>query len=84
MYVCKDSAAPANARTRRRAHRPAAPRQSSGVLQIPHPHTTSRTRLVFIVCMNVRIDRCIFYFFFFFFFFFFDRKGLNRGAWVFG
>jgi len=29
VYVCKDSAAPALARTR--AHRPAAPRQSSGV-----------------------------------------------------
>jgi len=35
MYVCKDSAAPAHARTR--AHRPAAPRQSSGVSQTPHP-----------------------------------------------
>jgi len=34
-YVCKDSAAPAHARTR--AHRPAAPRQSSGVSQTPHP-----------------------------------------------
>ena len=34
MYVCKDSAAPAHARTR--AHRPAAPRQSSGVSQTPH------------------------------------------------
>jgi len=29
MYVCKDSALPAHARTR--AHRPAAPHQSSGV-----------------------------------------------------
>jgi len=35
MYVCKDSAAPAHARTR--AHRPAAQRQSFGVLQTPHP-----------------------------------------------
>jgi len=35
MYViCKDSAAPAHARTR--AHRPAAPHQSSGVSQTPH------------------------------------------------
>jgi len=34
MYVCKDSAAPAHARTR--AHRRAAPRQSSGVSQTPH------------------------------------------------
>ena len=34
MSVCKDSAAPAHARAR--AHRPAAPRQSSGVLQTPH------------------------------------------------
>jgi len=38
MHVCKDSAAPAHARTR--AHRPAAPRQSSGVSQTPH-HVTS-------------------------------------------
>jgi len=38
MYVCvcKDSAAPAHARTRAHAHRPAAPRQSSGVSQTPH------------------------------------------------
>jgi len=35
MYVCKDSAAPAHAHTR--AHRPAAPRQSSVVSQTPHP-----------------------------------------------
>jgi len=35
MYVCKDSAALAHARTR--AHRPAAPRQSSSVSQTPHP-----------------------------------------------
>ena len=35
MYVCKDSAAPARARTR--AHRPAAPHQSFGVSQTPHP-----------------------------------------------
>jgi len=35
MYVCKHSAAPAHARTR--AHRPAAPHQSSGVSQTPHP-----------------------------------------------
>jgi len=35
MYVRKDSAAPAHARTR--AHRPAAPHQSSGVSQTPHP-----------------------------------------------
>jgi len=35
MFVKKDSAAPAHARTR--AHRPAAPRQSSGVSQTPHP-----------------------------------------------
>jgi len=37
MYVCvcKDSAAPAHARTR--VHRPAAPHQSSGVSQTPHP-----------------------------------------------
>jgi len=33
MYVCKDSAAAAHARTR--AHRPAAPCQSSGVSQTP-------------------------------------------------
>jgi len=31
MYVCKDSAARAHAHARKRAHRPAAPRQSSGV-----------------------------------------------------
>ena len=35
MYVCKDLAAPAHARTL--AHRPAAPHQSSGVSQTPHP-----------------------------------------------
>ena len=35
MYVCKDSAAPPHARTR--AHRPAVPRQNSGVSQTPHP-----------------------------------------------
>jgi len=35
MYVCKDSAAPAHARTR--AHMPAAPHQNSGVSQTPHP-----------------------------------------------
>jgi len=35
MYVCKDLAAPAHARTR--AHRPAAPHQSSGVSQTPYP-----------------------------------------------
>jgi len=49
VYVCKDSAAPAHAHTR--AHRPAAPRQSSGVSQTPHltacpqagiPHSSSR------------------------------------------
>jgi len=34
MCTCKDSAAPAHARTR--AHRPAAPRQSSGVSQTLH------------------------------------------------
>jgi len=37
MYACKDSAAPAHARTRTRAHRPATPCQSSGVSQTPHP-----------------------------------------------
>ena len=38
MYVkIRISAAPAHARTRTRAHRPAAPRQSSGVSQTPHP-----------------------------------------------
>jgi len=36
MHVCKDSAAPAHERTR--AHRPAAPRQSSGVSQTPPSH----------------------------------------------
>ena len=35
MYVGIDSVAPAHARTR--AYRPAAPRQSSGVSQTPHP-----------------------------------------------
>jgi len=40
MYVCKDSAAPAHARTR--AHRPAAPHQSSGVSQTPHPTACPR------------------------------------------
>ena len=35
MNACTDSAAPAHARTR--AHRPAAPRQSSSVSQTPHP-----------------------------------------------
>jgi len=39
MYVCKYSAAPAHARAR--AHRPAAPRQSSGVSQTPQPHGLS-------------------------------------------
>jgi len=39
MYVCKDSAAPAHQHTRVHAHtyRPAAPHQSSGVSQTPHP-----------------------------------------------
>ena len=43
MYVCvicKDSAAPAHAHTR--AHRPAAPHQSSGVSQTPHPMACSQ------------------------------------------
>jgi len=55
MYVCvctcKDSAAPAHARTR--AHiRPAAPRQCSGVSQTPHPslyagrHSTQMTTTI--------------------------------------
>ena len=35
MYVCTDSAALAHARTR--LHRLAAPRQSSGMSQTPHP-----------------------------------------------
>jgi len=56
MYVCKDSAAPALARTR--AHRPAAPHQSSGVSQTPHPtaclsagrHSTQTTILA-LVCV---------------------------------
>jgi len=42
MYVCNDSAAPAHARTR--AHRPAAPRQSSGVSQTPQSHGLSPGR----------------------------------------
>ena len=42
MYVCNDSAAPANARTR--AHRPVAPRQSSGVSQTPQSHGLSAGR----------------------------------------
>ena len=57
MYVCKDSAAPVHARTR--AHRPAAPHQSSGVSQTPHPtacpqagirHST-QTTIVALVCV---------------------------------
>ena len=40
MYVCKDSAAPAHACTR--AHRPAAPHQSSGVSQTSHPTAIRR------------------------------------------
>jgi len=42
MYVCKDSAEPAHARARAHAHRPAAPHQSSGVSQTPHPTPTAR------------------------------------------
>ena len=54
MYARKDSAAPAHARTR--AHRPAAPHQSSGVSQTPHPtasagrHST-QTTIVDLVCV---------------------------------
>jgi len=44
MYVCKDSAAPAHARTR--AHRPAAPHQSSGVSQTPHPTACPQAKYV--------------------------------------
>jgi len=40
MYVCKDSAAPAHARTR--THRPAASRQSPGVSQTPDPMETRK------------------------------------------
>ena len=55
MYVCKDSAAPAHARTR--AHRPAAPHQSSGVSQTPHPTTAClqagipQTTIAALVCV---------------------------------
>jgi len=57
MHACKDSAAPAHARTR--AHRPAAPHQSSGVSQTPHPTacpqagipTQTQTTIVALVCV---------------------------------
>jgi len=42
MYACNDSAAPAHARTR--AHRPAAPRQSSGVPACHRHHIPRRVR----------------------------------------
>jgi len=54
MYacVCTDSAVPAHARTR--AHRPAAPRQSSGVSQTPHPTVTEIVAYAICVCGGSR------------------------------
>jgi len=56
MYVCKDSAAPAHARPH--AHRPAAPHQSSGVSQTPHPTACPQAGYIYIyyVCMYVCKD----------------------------